>query len=106
MTVGGIGRSFALTAANRLQHRTLLVRGQQGRINRLAGRVLLRQQLIVDLQYRTMQRALGLHGQAAFLIEQPDIGRACRYVAGQTVKRIVVVTAKECLMDGHDRASL
>ncbi|MNT97450.1 hypothetical protein D3C72_2397790 [compost metagenome] len=56
-----------------VQHRTLLIRGEQVRLRCTVLALLLRQQLIVVLHDRTLQRALNLSGEAIFQVEALSI---------------------------------
>ncbi|BFT59980.1 hypothetical protein PMm318_A07390 [Pseudomonas moorei] len=95
-----------LSGAEQVQHRALLVRGQELGLHGGGLAFSLRQQVILVLNDRPLHGALDLGGQAVFQIEAlSDCLRRGR-AGGQSIQRIVVVVAQHSgLIGWHGEGS-
>jgi hypothetical protein len=78
----------------RVQHGALLIGGQQRGVECIALTSLLRQQPVVVLDDRMLQRTLYLGGQAAFAVETPMLLRVLLCMADQPVEGVVAIVAE------------
>ncbi|OMQ37285.1 hypothetical protein BKX96_12405 [Pseudomonas putida] len=78
-----------------LQHRTLLIGGQQRGIGCTTLTPLLRQQLITMLDDRIAHRPLYLGGQPAFAVKALALRDIWQCMTDQSIKGVVVVLAEQ-----------
>jgi hypothetical protein len=77
-----------------VQHRALLVRGQEVGVHGGGLALSLREQLILVLHDRTLHGALDLGGQAVFQVEALSACLRRGRAGGQSIQRVVVVAAQ------------
>jgi hypothetical protein len=96
-----------LRGIERVQHRALLIGGEQGGFYGVVLVLLLGQELVVLLEYRALYRALDLAGQALLQVEALGVGLGRGCAVGQAIQWVVVVTAEHgFIWAGHGLCSV
>jgi hypothetical protein len=80
-----------------------LIRGKQPRFRGAILAMLVRQQLILMLHYRTLHLALNLCGQATVEVKAPYGGLREGRTIDQPIQWVVVVMAEQGVSIGHHR---
>ncbi|MNP45592.1 hypothetical protein D3C76_1395310 [compost metagenome] len=101
MAIRGIGDGLWLSVAPAsVQHRALQVRGQQGGVEHSVLSQMLRQQQVTLLDNGVFDGTLYLGGQTAFAVEAMTFRGIGQIVAGETIKRVIAITAIQDFLRG------